>query len=167
MKVSLIVAAARNGAIGKDNKLLWRLKADMKRFRKLTMGKPILMGRKTYQSIGRPLDGRDNIIISGQRDFAVEGGYVVPTLEAGLVLAAEKCAARSVDEVMIIGGAAVYQAALPLADRLYFSLVEAEPEGDVFFPLPAPTDWRLISSEAFEKDADNDYVHHYQVYERV
>ena len=165
--LSLIVAVTRNGVIGKDNQLLWRLRADMRRFRALTMGKPIIMGRKTFLSIGKPLDGRDNIIISTRPDFQVEGAFVCHTVEDALALGEARAALSGGGEVMVIGGEMIYRATLPKADRLYLSLVEAELEGDAFFPLPESQEWRLVETTFFPADKDNDYAHHYQIYARV
>lgn len=167
MHTSLIVAASRNGVIGKENKLLWRLRADMKRFRRLTMGKPIIMGRKTFLSIGKPLDGRDNIIISRLKDYMVPGAFVAPSLEAGLALARVKAGEAGVHEVMVIGGALIYEAALPFADRIYFSLVEADMEGDAHFSLPDKGAWKVVSSELFEADNQNEFSHQFQILERI
>jgi dihydrofolate reductase len=125
--VSLIAAVGANGVIGSGGTIPWRLPADLRRFRQLTMGHPIIMGRKTYASIGKPLDGRKNIVISRDPAFHAAGCDVVPSLERALAVAGE-------GEVFIIGGGEIYRLALPLADRIYLTMVDASPIGDVFFP---------------------------------
>ena len=136
-KLSLIVAVSDNDVIGKDNQLPWHLSADLRYFKQRTMGKPIVMGRKTWESIGRPLPGRDNIVISRDADYRAEGATVVHSLDAALAHAADA------DEIMIIGGASVYEAALPLVDRIYMTRVHVTVDGgDTIFRPPAMTDWR-------------------------
>ncbi len=130
-RLSVIAAVAEgNRAIGKDNRLLWHIPDDLKRFKTLTLGHPVIMGENTYRSIGRPLPGRTNIILSFSKQFSAPGCEVFATLESALNYAAK----RDAKEVFIIGGAMVYQAALPLADRLYITLVEGDYQGDAFFP---------------------------------
>ncbi len=165
--ISLIVAVSKNGVIGKDNQLLWRLRTDMQRFRKLTMGKPVIMGRRTFHSIGKPLPGRDNIIISRQAGFEVEGAFVVPSVAAGLALGAQRSAPETGNEVMVIGGAMIYEATRSVAGRIYLSLVEAEMEGDVFFELPSPDEWELLSSTFCPAGEKDEFAHHFHIYERV
>ena len=131
--LSLIVAVAKNGVIGNDNKLLWRLKTDLQRFRSLTMGKPIIMGRKTFQSIGCLLPGRETIIITRDASFKFEGAHVVHSL-LDAIKAGEALAKKSgIAELMVIGGAEIYALALPLCSKLYITEVELELKGDVFF----------------------------------
>lgn len=139
--VSLIVAVSRNGVIGKDNKLPWHLPEDLKRFKALTMGHPILMGRKTFESIGKPLPGRTNIVITHQKDFA--GG----TLTAASLDDALKITEKE-EEVFVIGGAQIFKHALPAADKLYLTLIDREVEGDTFFRW-APSEWQEVSREDF------------------
>ena len=146
-KVTLIAAVARNGVIGVRGQLPWRLKSDLKRFRALTMGKPVVMGRKTFQSIGRPLDGRDNVVIATQAGFAPAGVEIVPDFPAAVSLAASLASARGVDEVCVIGGGAVFAEALDAADLLLITEVDAEPEGDVWFPAISPGDWLAVARE--------------------
>ncbi|MEL6214898.1 MAG: dihydrofolate reductase [Pseudomonadota bacterium] len=127
--ISMIAAVSEDGVIGRDNSLPWRLSADLRYFRQRTMGKPVIMGRKTYESIGKPLKGRHNIVISGNRELAIEGVTVVHSLDAAL-----ECE-RDADEIMIIGGAQLYQAAMDIADRLYITRVHLKvPDGDARFP---------------------------------
>jgi dihydrofolate reductase len=145
--LSLIVAVADNGVIGRGGGLPWRLGSDLRRFRKLTMGHPLIMGRKTFASIGKPLDGRDSIVAtrgpaaSGQAD----GVFFVPSLEAALALARERAAARGVSEAFVIGGAEIFELALPLASRIYLTRVHALPEGDARWPARLGADWREVS----------------------
>ena len=126
-RVSLVVAIARNGVIGRNNGLAWHLSSDLKRFKALTMGKPMLMGRKTWDSIGRPLPGRRSLVLTRDRAFRAEGAEIVHDWDAALAAAAGT-------ELMVVGGAEIYALALPHADRLHLTEVEAAPEGDVRFP---------------------------------
>ncbi len=152
MTVSLIWAMADNRIIGIDNRLPWKLPADMQWFRRNTLGKPIVMGRLTFESFGaRPLPGRRNLIVSRNPDYAAEGAEVFSSLEAALAATAED------DEVMVIGGASLYAQALPLADRLYMTLVHTEAEGDAHFPDFDRGQWREV--ERTEHDADEKNPH--------
>ena len=142
MILSLIVAVAENGVIGKDGGLPWRLSSDLKAFRRLTMGKPIVMGRRTFQSIGKPLDGRDNIVVTRDPHFEVPGVSAVATIDEALTLARILATTRGAGEVMVIGGADIYETLLPLADRIYLTRVHASPQGDRHFPPLEPAEWR-------------------------
>lgn len=148
MIVSLIVAMDRQRGIGKDNRLPWRLSADLKRFRELTMGHHLIVGRKTFESIGKPLPGRQMIIVTRQAGFQVEGCFVVNSVDEALRLARE----RDESEVFVIGGAEIYAQTLALADRLYLTLVDAEAEADTFFPTFDENDW--LEQEAIPQSAD-------------
>lgn len=159
VKLSLIVAMAENGVIGKDNDLPWKISSDLKYFKEKTMGKPIIMGRKTFQSIGRPLPGRVNIVITRDTTFAVEGVITAHTLDMALDVGKNMALVKGVDEVMVIGGAQIYELCLPDADRLYLTRVHGEVEGDTIFPALNSDDWLEGSSErctAGEKDS-HDY----------
>jgi dihydrofolate reductase len=150
--ISLIVAVSTNNVIGADGDLPWRLSDDLKRFKAVTMGKPIVMGRKTYESIGRPLPGRQNIVITRQNNFTADGCDIVrSTAEAVDV-------AGGADEVMVIGGSQIYAAFLPLADRIYLTRVHTEVDGDAFFPPLDEAEWRESVSESYEADDSNDYA---------
>lgn len=129
-RLCLIVAQGENRAIGKDNRMPWHLPEDLQHFKRVTMGKPIIMGRKTFESIGRPLPGRTNIVITRQKDWQAEGVQAVASLEAAI----ERAAAEAPEEIMVIGGAQIYQASLPLAERVYLTQVHETFEGDAFFP---------------------------------
>ena len=161
MKLSLIVAVARGNVIGRDGKLPWRLSADLQRFKKLTMGHHILAGRKTYESIGRLLPGRKMIIITRQCDYEVDGAQVVSSLPAALE------AALGDDEVFVIGGAEIYSLALPIVDRIYKTTVEAEIQGDTFFPAVDLSNWQVVSDVRAPADDKNEFAHCFQVLDRV
>jgi dihydrofolate reductase len=148
----MILAMDRNRVIGLDNDIPWRLPADLKRFKSVTMGKPIIMGRKTYESIGRPLPGRHNIVVTRSKGYQAEGCTVVGSLNEALA------AAIGSEEVMIIGGATLYEQLLPCADRLYLTLIEANVEGDTFFPEIEITKWEEVSQETFEADDTNPFA---------
>lgn len=158
--VSLIVAVSENGVIGSEGRLPWKLPADLARFKALTMGHPIIMGRKTHESIGRSLPGRRNVVVSSQSDYSPPGVEVVPSLEAAL----EGC--REESEVFVIGGAVLFRSALPHADRIYLTLVEAKLPGDTFFEIPSGAAWRLVSEEFRPADQDNPYPLSFKIYER-
>jgi dihydrofolate reductase len=156
----LVAAVAANGVIGRDGKLPWHLPEDLKRFRALTMGHHIVMGRKTYESIGRLLPGRTTVIVTHNRDYAVPGAVTASSVED----AVSKCAGD--DEVFVIGGARVYQAALPSAERLYLTLIQAEVQGDTCFPAWDAREWVLRSSEALPPEPSSGAPVEYRVYER-
>lgn len=156
MLISLIVAVAENGVIGAKGKLPWRLSADLKTFRRLTMGKPLIMGRKTFQSLKGPLDGRDNIVLTTDPAFEADGVSVVDNLADALTLARTLAATRGADEIMVIGGADVFKAPLPRADRIYWTDIHAAPEGDVRFPEFDHAEWQEVSSEPLpQSEKDN------------
>ena len=161
MLISVVVAASTNNVIGARGELPWRLADDLKHFKAITMGKPIIMGRLTWESIGRPLPGRQNIVMSRQSSFAADGCDVVTTPAAALT------AAGAADEVMIIGGGRIYDMFLPKARRLYLTRVQADIDGDTFFPSVDVADWQLLSSEPHAADAVNEYAFDFRVYERT
>jgi dihydrofolate reductase len=155
--LSLIVAVADNGVIGREGGLPWRLGSDLRRFRKLTMGHPLIMGRKTFESIGKPLDGRDSIVMTREPPASggADGAFFVPSLETALALARERAAARGVSEAFVIGGAHIFELALPLASRIYLTRVHASPEGDAHWRSHLGSDWREVSRQdrpASERD---------------
>jgi len=149
--VSIIVAMAKNRVIGKENDMPWHLPADLKHFRVMTSGKPIIMGRKTYESIGRPLPKRHNIIISRNSDYQVEGCDVVGSLEEAVALAGD------VEELFIIGGGFLYNQTIDQADKLYLTFIDLAVEGDTFFPEYEHLDITKVSSEHHKKDENNPY----------
>ena len=161
MIVALLVAMSDDGVIGRDNTLPWHLPLDLQWFKKLTTGHTIIMGRATFQSIGQPLPNRRNIVLSRSPTFQAEGVEVVPTLEAALELA------QNDDEVFVVGGAAIYQLALPRAQRMYLTRVHALVEGDVRFPDWRPAEWRLVWEEQHEADDDHAYPFTFQKFDRL
>ncbi|MGH8469166.1 MAG: dihydrofolate reductase [Gammaproteobacteria bacterium] len=156
--LSIIVAMTRRRVIGAHGALPWRLPADLKRFKALTMGKPVIMGRKTHESIGRVLPGRINIVISRNRALNISGCIVVPSMEAALAWA------RGCEETMVIGGSSVYAAALPLAERMYLTEIHAEVDGDTYFPHYDRGDWIEQSRQDFP--ADETVAHSFIVLKR-
>lgn len=167
MTISIIVAVANNRVIGVDGHLPWRLPADMKRFVATTMGKPVVMGRKTFEEFNKPLKGRANIVVSGKNDFQPEGVTVVPTLAEGLKLAETIAGANEEDEVMVIGGARIYEEALPKTDRIYLTEVDGDFEGDTFFPDLADGQWNEVSRENCESDEPGAPAYSFVVLERA
>ncbi|WP_039916992.1 dihydrofolate reductase [Cellvibrio mixtus] len=165
MKLAIIVAAARNGTIGRNNQLPWHLPQDLKYFKSVTLGKPVIMGRKTYESIGRPLPGRTNIVITRQPDWqAVAGVVVVSSLEQAIAAAENVVAGAADAEAMIIGGAEIYQLALGRADRVYLTQIEVDIDGDASFPSLSPALWQRTS--AVTGDPAAELPHTFCVYER-
>ena len=146
--LSMIAAVSDNGVIGRDNKLPWHLPEDLRYFKRMTLGKPVIMGRGTWESIGcRPLPGRTNVVITRQADYEAEGAQVAATLEAGVEIARNVAFIEGIEEVMIVGGAEIYRLGLALADRLYLTEVHADVEGNVFFPAWARDEWREVSRD--------------------
>ncbi len=161
MKIAIIVAMDERGVIGKNNDLPWRLSADLQYFRRTTMGKPIIMGRNTHESIGRPLPGRRNIVVTGQSAYKADGCEVVHSIDEALAVC------EQVPEVMIMGGASLYQQTLPLADRVYLTRVHATVDGDTWFPDWHEADWALQSCEDHGADDNNEYDYSFMRYERI
>ena len=166
MKVALIAAFAQNLVVGINNSLPWHLPEDLKYFKRTTSGKAIIMGRKTYESIGRPLPNRTNIVVSRNATFSAEGVVVVASLEAAIKHAEDVNTINGVDDVMIIGGAAIYEASLPLADRLYLTHVHANVEGDAYFPSVDFSQWLEVARDDFQKDESNPYDYSFVVYDK-
>ncbi len=165
MKLSLIVAIAQNGCIGIDNKLPWYLPEDLKYFRRLTTGNIVIMGRKTYDSIGKPLPNRHNIVISRHTDFQAEGVKTVCSIDEALKIAESLAEISGINEAFIMGGAQIYAQTLPLAQRLYITEVKKNVTGDAFFPSIDLAQWQEIGREAHyyePQDTHYDFV----VYER-
>lgn len=146
-RLALIAALADNRVIGRDNRLPWHLPADLRHFKAKTLGKPIVMGRRTWDSLGRPLPGRLNLVVSHRPGLALEGAETFGSLPAALARAREWAVANGVDEVLLIGGAQLYAQALPQAERLYLTRIAATPEGDAFFPELDETAWRRLCHE--------------------
>jgi dihydrofolate reductase len=165
-RIALVVAVAENGVIGRDGQLPWRLPSDLRRFRKLTLGKPVVMGRKTYDSIGKPLDGRDNIVVTRRADLGLGGILVAHSVEQALALGRELADRRGVDEVMVIGGEEIFRTALTRADRIYLTLVHATPPGDVRFATPDPQTWRETAREPMPQAAVDQFPAEFMVLDR-
>jgi dihydrofolate reductase len=160
-RLSLIVAMARNGVIGAGNRIPWHLPNELKLFRQLTMGHHIVMGRRTYESINRLLPGRTTVIVTRRRDYVVPGAIVAHSVPEAL----EAC--RGDAEIFVIGGADLFRETLPIADRLYLTVVDAEPEGDTFMPEMDMSEWREISAEAFPADEKHAHGYRFTTYERM
>ncbi len=167
IEIALVVAAAENDVIGREGGLPWHVSSDLKFFRKITLGKPIVMGRKTFDSIGKPLDGRPNIVISRDPQFAPDGVYVFASIDDGLAVARTLAADLGQDEVAIIGGAQIYTATLPQADRVYLTRIHASPDGDAQFPALDSAVWRERSSDRHEAGPRDDHGYSIMVYERI
>lgn len=165
MRLTLIVAVADNGVIGRQNELPWRLPEDLKRFKALTMGKPIVMGRKTFDSIGKPLPGRTNIVITRQPNLSLPGCVVVDSLHAALQAAAGEV--DQADEVMVIGGGDIYRQALAQAHRVELTEVHADIDGDARFPVLSAQQWREIAREDHSADERHAYAYSFVTLERV
>ena len=166
LPIALIVAAAANGVIGRGGRLPWRMPSDLRTFRRLTLGKPVIMGRRTFQSIGKPLDGRDNIVITRDVNFSSPGVLVANSIEAAIRIARSCADARNATEIMIIGGAEIYAQALPLADRIYLTCIDANPDGDATFTDPDPAQWRLIEATPIPPDPRDEYTARLLVHQR-
>jgi dihydrofolate reductase len=167
MRISMIWAMAENNVIGRDNKLPWHLPNDLKYFKKITTGKPIIMGRKTYDSIGKPLPNRTNIVITRDTKFYEDGVKVVHTLDDAIELAEATCLINALDEVIVIGGAEIYKLCLPKADRLYVTLVHANVDGDAYFPEIELSDYDEVKREFFEKDGPNPYDYSFCIFDKL
>lgn len=163
-RLCLIAAMAANRVIGAGNKMPWHLPADLQHFKQLTLGKPVLMGRKTFESIGcKPLPGRVNIVITRNKNFAANGALLAGDLHSALALAEQ----HALDEIMIMGGANIYEQALPLADRLYLTFIQLNTPGDAFFPDISAFRWNEIASKSFTPDEKNPYNYSFVTLERV
>lgn len=161
MKLAAIVAMSQNRVIGQNNTLPWHLPADLKHFKEVTMGKPIIMGRKTFDSIGRALPGRTNIIITRNTDFHAEGCLVVHSIDEAL----NQC--RNSEEAMIIGGAELFIATMPKVQRIYLTIIHEDFVGDVFFPKLDDNEWKEESREDFQPDAKNPYPYSFLTLQRI
>lgn len=164
MKITLIVAKANNNVIGKDNQLIWKLSSDLKRFKNLTSGHHILMGRKTFESLGRPLPNRTHLIITRSPDFrAPEGHYAFTSVEEAIIF----CNKIAVEQLFIIGGGQIYMETIDLCDTLEVTEVDAEPEGDTFFPEINPKIWEETYRERYPADEKNDYSFAFVTYQKI
>jgi dihydrofolate reductase len=163
MIVSIIVAVSQNRVMGKDNKLPWYLPADLKYFKKRTLGRNIIMGRKTFESLGKTLPGRTNIIVTHQNDYHPEGAIMAGDLQSAF----EYSRSNGETECMVIGGANIIRQSLPFANRIYYTKIFHDFEGDTFFPELNLTEWKLVSEEPHAPDESNKYHYSFQVYESV
>ncbi|WP_078409843.1 dihydrofolate reductase [Priestia abyssalis] len=159
--ISFLVAMDQNRVIGKDNKLPWYLPADLKYFKELTMGHPIIMGRKTYESIGRPLPGRENIVITRNEEYTAEGCTIIHSISE-----VKELEEKRDDELFVIGGAEIFEQTFSIADRLYVTMIEETFEGDTYFPDFNEDDWVVVSKKKGVQDERNVYEHYFLVYER-
>lgn len=166
IKLSLIVAMAQNRVIGINNNLPWHLSEDLKYFKRVTMGKAIIMGRKTYESIGKPLPGRTNIVVTRNEDYIADGIKVVHSLDEAIKLSENIALIDDSEEAMVIGGAELYQQALVKADRIYLTEVHAEVQGDAYFPEFNRDEWQEIGREDFQAVESNIYDYSFIVLER-
>ena len=174
MRVSIIVATDLDGVIGRDNQLPWHLPADLRHFKRLTMGKPMIMGRRTFESIGRPLPGRTNIVLTRDPDFAAAGCERARTVDEALALAEGAVARRAAgippaeatDEIMVIGGAEVFRQLLPRAGRIYWTEVQAHLGGDTYFPRIDRTEWREIDLQELPAGAETPYALRFRILDR-
>lgn len=161
MQLIIVAAVAENRVIGKNNQLVWRLPNDLKHFKRLTMGRPMIMGRKTFESFDEPLNGRTSIIITRDSTYSAEGCPVVHSLEAAIEVARPLH-----DEVIIAGGEEIYRMALPITDVMYLTEVKSQPEGDAFFPEFSKNDWRETARESFPADARHQCAYDFVTWER-
>lgn len=160
--ISFIVAAAENNVIGKDNQLPWHLPNDMKYFKNQTWGMTVIMGRKSLESLGKPLQGRKNIVVTRNKDWKREGAEVAHSIDEAIELAKKTGA----NEIFIIGGAEIFKAAMPVAGRIYLTRIHHKFEGDAYFPEVEESQWQLVQSRFCNADDKNQYPHTFQVWER-
>ena len=163
MKISLVVAASTNNVIGKNGKMPWHLPNDLKHFKNVTWAMPVIMGRKTFESMGKPLAGRKNIIITRQTDYKPEGAVTVANLDDAIEAAKD----MDVKEVMVIGGGEIYKMVWEKANRVYLTRIKLETDGDTFFPEIHPDKWKLVSQKDFDSDEKNAYPHSFQTWDRI
>ncbi|WP_421159670.1 type 3 dihydrofolate reductase [Aeromonas dhakensis] len=161
MMISMIAAMAHDRVIGLDNQMPWHLPADLAHFKRVTLGKPVLMGRKTFESIGRPLPGRRNLVISRNLDYRADGVEVIDSVDAALALLGSNVA-----ELMVIGGGHLYGQLLPRADRLYLTRIDLAVEGDTRFPAFDEGDWSCIERESHQPDEKNPHPYHFETWQR-
>lgn len=166
-RLVLVAAVAENGVIGRDGDMPWRLPGDLRHFKKLTLGKPVIMGRRTFDSIGRrPLPGRPNIVLTRDSDFRADGVLVAGDFAAALRIAEEQAARLQADEIAVIGGSVLYAEALPRAHRIYLTEVHAAPEGDTHFPTIERAEWHEIARDGTHQSPGEDYAYTFVTFER-
>jgi dihydrofolate reductase len=167
ISIVFVVAAAENGVIGRDGAMPWKLKSDMARFRTLTIGKPVVMGRKTWAALSAPLARRTNIVITRDADFSARGAVIAKSLETAIEVARGDALRRGTNEIAVIGGAQVYELALPYATRIELTRVHEATLGDAIFPAPDPARWREVGREDHPAGPGDDAAYTYLTYERV
>ena len=163
MTISLVVAASENNAIGKNNQLLWHLPNDLKFFKNITWGFPVIMGRKTFEAVNKPLPGRTNIVITTKQDWQAASVIAVGTIKEAIAKAAE----TNSKQAFIIGGGEIYKQSMDIADIIYITRVHADLAGDTFFPVIEESKWRLTSNQDFEADEKHAYSYSFQIWEKV
>lgn len=164
--VALVVARAENGIIGQNGDLPWRMKSDLAWFKKITMGKPVIMGRKTYESIGKALPGRANIVITRSEDFRPSDALVCESIGAALMAARKELIDEGGDEICVIGGGTIYEQMLKLADKLYLTTIEADVDGDISFPTLNVEDWDIEETGRIKQSANNDHPARLEIWTR-
>ena len=165
-RITAVVAVSQNGVIGRDNDMPWRLSSDLRRFKALTLGKPVIMGRKTWESIGRPLPGRPNLVVTRDAGFRAEGAEVFTSLQAAVERGQSLVAELGVDEVCIIGGGNIYAQALPFTDRVYLTRVLAHIDGDTYFPELAADEWQMVSHEEVPMGEKDSHTTRFEIHDR-
>jgi dihydrofolate reductase len=163
MIICLVVAASENNAIGKNNQLLWQLPNDLKFFKNITWGFPVIMGRKTFEAVNKPLPGRTNIVITTKQDWQAESVIAVGTIQEAIVKAGE----TNSKQAFIIGGGEIYKQSMDIADIIYITRVHADLDGDTFFPVIDQGKWRLTSNQDFEADEKHAYSYSFQIWEKA
>lgn len=166
-KVVLVAAIGENDVIGRRGELPWRLKSDLQHFKRVTLNRPVIMGRKTWQSIGKPLKDRTNIVVTRALDLVAPGAVLATSLDAAFAYARKDADRRGTDEIMVIGGGDVFAAVMPDADRLEITLVHAAPEGDSYFPPIDPQQWREVAHERHPRGPDDETDFALLTYERI
>ena len=166
IKLAIIAAVAENRIIGADGAMPWKLSTDLKRFKQLTLGKPVIMGRRTWQSLGKPLVGRLNIVVTGDEGFVADGGVTAHSFDEAVALASDWARGHGVAEIMVIGGGKIYAEAIGKADRLYLTWVRARPVGDTGFADFAPESWSELSRESYPAGETDSEATEFVVYER-
>jgi dihydrofolate reductase len=166
-RIALVVAVAENNVIGDKGRLPWRIPSELRHFRRITMGKPLIMGRKTFASLKKPLQGRDNIVLTRAPEFAADGAHHAATLDEVIDLARKCAEARGADEIMVIGGAQIYEATLALARRIYLTRIHAAPEGDTYFPALDAAEWRETDSVTCEAGPKDEFGYTLSILDRI
>ncbi|HKJ60507.1 MAG TPA: dihydrofolate reductase [Hyphomicrobiales bacterium] len=165
--IALVVAMAENNVIGRNGRLPWRIPSELQHFKRITMGKPVIMGRKTFISLKKPLEGRDNIVLTRDPAFGVNGALHAATLEEAIHLATKSAKAHGADEIMVIGGAQIYEISLGLAQRIYLTRIHAAVEGDTYFPALDTSEWRETEAARYKPGPKDDYGYTLSILNRI